>query len=219
MGHEVEKLVAEGYDRVADAYEALEGDREWPRMRWLRDLLRRLPPCARVLDLGCGAGVPATRAIVGHGHAALGVDVSRDQIERARKNVPEADFVVASALDLELPPGSLDAIVAFYVIEHMPRETHRDLLASMYGWLRENGWLLLTFETGDEPGIVGNWLGAPMYFSHFDAETNEKIVREAGFNVVRAAEESQSEGGQTVPYLWVLARKPEEGRGRGTHLP
>jgi len=37
----------------------------------------------------------------------------------------------------------------------------------MYGWIREGGWLLLAVEAGDEPGVVSEWLGQPMFFSHF----------------------------------------------------
>ena len=212
MRGKVEELVAKGYDLVADAYAALEGKSEWPRMRWLENLLDRLPPESRVLDLGCGSGVPATRRIVDRGHSVLGVDVSREQLARAGKNVPEAEFVLSSALEFDLPPQSLDAVVAFYVIEHMPRQAHETLLASIHRWLREGGWLLLTFETEDRPDTVGEWLGGPMFFSHFDAATNEKLVRKAGFEVVRAEEESQVEGRRPVPYLWVLARKPSRGR-------
>jgi cyclopropane fatty-acyl-phospholipid synthase-like methyltransferase len=90
MHRETEELVARGYDAVADAYAELEGETEWPRLRRLRDLLGRLQPGARVLDLGCGSGVPAMRAIVEAGHAAVGVDVSREQVEQARRNVPAA---------------------------------------------------------------------------------------------------------------------------------
>lgn len=85
---------------------------------------------------------------------------------------------------------------------------HAALLMSIHRWLREGGWLLITFETGDQPGTVGEWLGAPMFFSHFDAATNERLIRDAGFEIVRAEEEEQLEGGRPVPYLWVLARKP-----------
>jgi SAM-dependent methyltransferase len=207
MSREIERLVAVGYDEVADAYAALERDREWPRQRWLADLLRRLPANARVLDLGCGAGIPATRSIIDAGHAVTAVDISPEQIRRARQNVPEAEVILAGALDLQLEPGSLDAAVAFYVIDHIPREEHGRLLASLHRWLRVGGWLLVTFEVDDEPGTVGDWLGSPMFFSHFDAATSLELTRDAGFEVVRAAEETQKEGDRLVPYVWVLARK------------
>jgi cyclopropane fatty-acyl-phospholipid synthase-like methyltransferase len=204
----MDELVARGYDRVADAYARLEGEVQWPRMRRLEDLLQRLAPRSRVLDLGCGSGVPALRAIVDRGHDALGVDVSREQLARARRSVPEAELTQASALELELEPSSLDAVVAFYVIDHLPRDTHESLLASIHGWLRPGGCLLITFEVDDEPGVVGEWLGEPMFFSHFDAPTNRRLVEDAGFELVRAEEETQLEGRREVPYLWVLARKP-----------
>ena len=199
--------MARGYDLVADAYAELECAADWPRMRWLEDLLQRVPPHSRVLDLGCGSGLPATRAIVERGHAVIAVDVSREQLRRARRNVPQAEFVLASALDLDLAPGSLDAVVSFYVIEHMPRELHATLFGSIHGWLRDEGRLLLTFEVGNRPSRVDEWLGVPMFFSHHDSATNLRLVREAGFDVVRTAEETQIEGGSPVPYLWVLAQK------------
>lgn len=208
MHREIEKLVAEGYDRVADAYATLEGDVEWPRAAWLRDLLRRLPSPARVLDLGCGSGLPATRAIVDQGHSAVGVDVSPEQLRRARRKVPEAEFILASALDLDLPAASFDAVVSFYAIDHVPREEHGELLASIHGWLRDDGWLLLTFEANEQPGVVGEWLGTPMYFSHYDPATSQELVRAAGFEIVSAEQETQLEGEHEVAYLWLLARKP-----------
>jgi len=161
-----------------------------------------------VLDLGCGAGLPAMRMIVDSGHAAVGVDVSREQINRARKNVPEADLILASAPDLDLPPASFDAVVSFYTIDHIPREDHLPLLRSMYGWIREGGWLLLAVEAGDEPGVVSEWLGQPMFFSHFDAALTRKLIGDAGFEIVRTQQETQTEGSRPVPYQWLLARKP-----------
>jgi cyclopropane fatty-acyl-phospholipid synthase-like methyltransferase len=204
---EIEQLVAQGYDRVADAYARLEGEREWPRIARLQDLLRRLPAHSRVLDLGCGSGIPALREIVARGHKAMGVDVSGEQIRRARQNVPEAEIVHASALDVELPAGMFDAVVSFYVIDHVPRERHGDLLASVHGWLRPGGWVLLTFEANEQPGVIGEWLGTPMYFSHYDPETSQELVRASGFEIISAEQETQVEGGREVPYLWVLAQK------------
>ena len=84
------KIVESGYDAVAGRYAQLEPEEhEWPRMRWLRELLARVEPGERVLDVGCGNGIPATREIA-LAHQAVGVDISAAQIERARENVPDA---------------------------------------------------------------------------------------------------------------------------------
>jgi SAM-dependent methyltransferase len=145
------------------------------------------------------------REIVEAGHAAVGVDVSRAQIERARRNA--ADVIHASALDVDFEPESFDAVVAFYVVDHLPRETHPELLAKIHRWLRPGGWLLITFDTAEHPGAVGEWLGVPMFFSQHDPKTSERLVADAGFEVVSSEREAQLEGAREVTYLWVLAQK------------
>jgi cyclopropane fatty-acyl-phospholipid synthase-like methyltransferase len=201
-------LVGRGYDAVADRYAALErAGREWPRLAWLEKLLDGVPDGARVLDLGCGNGVPATRAMAER-FATTGVDVSRAQVERARRNVPDAEFIHADLGDVGFPDGRFAAIAAFYVIDHVPREHHAEILARLHRWLAPGGRLLFTIEPYDEPGTVGDWLGEPMFFSQYDADTTLGLVRAAGFEVLETAVASQFEGNHDVAYLWVLARRP-----------
>jgi hypothetical protein len=56
-------------------------------------------------------------------------------------------------------------------------------------------------EAGDEPSATGEWLGAPMYFSHFDEDTMIGLVQAAGFAILETAVEEQREGDHSVPYL------------------
>lgn len=201
-------LIAHGYDNVADAYAELEGSVEWPRMRWLRRVLAELSPGSRVLDLGCGSGVPATLAIAQE-HDVVGVDVSSRQIGLARHNVPGAEFIQSDIQSLDFPPDSFDAVVAFYVLDHVPRELHAEVLASIQRWLKPEGLLLLTVETDDNPGELRRWLGVDMYFSSFDADGSRRLVEQAGLQVLADAIETQIEGTKEVPFLWVLARCPD----------
>jgi cyclopropane fatty-acyl-phospholipid synthase-like methyltransferase len=159
-----------------------------------------------VLDLGCGSGLPATKEIAVR-HEAVGVDISERQIELARTHVPEAQFALADALSLELPPASFDAVVAFYVLDHIPRERYGDFFRNICEWLRPEGWFLFTAETEDHPGEVSEWLGESMFFNSLDPEDIRRLVTEAGFEAVRSEIESQIEGEKKVPYLWVLTRK------------
>ena len=197
-------IVARGYDAVADRYARLE-EVEWPRLRWLRDLLARLPDGARVLDLGCGNGLPAGPEIA-RCHVLTGVDLSRRQIELARGNVPGATFFRGDMAQVTFPPGTFDAVVCFYALGHVPRDRHGEVLARVRGWLRPGGWLLLSEEDADQPSRVGDWLGAEMYLSTHDAATMLRVVETAGFEIERWAVEEQLEQGRAVPFLWVLAR-------------
>lgn len=204
-GVDVSRIVAEGYDAAADRYARLE-EAEWPRVRWLRRLLDRLPHGSAVLDLGCGNALPAGPEVLARGHALVGVDVSARQLELACRNVPEAVFVQADMAQLELPPGAFDAVLCLYALGHVPRDRHLALLRRIRGWLGPGGWLLLSEEDSDEEGALVRWLGAEMYFSTHDAATLRALVAEAGFELVATAVEEQVEQGRAVPYCWVLAQ-------------
>jgi SAM-dependent methyltransferase len=200
-------LVAAGYDDVADQYAALERPgKEWPRLRLLRGLLARLQPSSTVLDLGCGNGIPALREIVCL-HEGIGVDLSATQVALARMNVPRAKLIHGDALGLDFAPGSFDGVVAFYLLDHIPREEHARLLEKAWQWLAPGGLLLFSVEPEDEPANVTEWLGKPMFFSHFDAETTLGLVRDGGFEVLDSHREVQVEGEKDVEFLWVLAKR------------
>jgi len=58
-----------------------------------------------------------------------------------------------------------------------------------------------------EAGYEDDWLGAPMYWSHFDSETNRWLVEQSGLQLLSAQEETAEEHGQPATFLWVVARK------------
>ena len=200
------RVVEQGYDRVAHEYARLEGESEWPRMRWVRKLLKVLEPGSSVLDLGCGSGDPADVEISKE-HKVTGVDISQTQINLARQNVPTGHFLHGDAGSVEFPPTSFDAVISFYTLEHIPREEHRTILRRIHNWLRDGGLLLISIEAGDFDDVMGEWLGVPMFISCFDHETMKRMVTEAGFELLETAIETQVEQGNEVPYLWSFGRK------------
>lgn len=203
------RTVAAGYDTVADRYAGLEeAASEWPRTRRVAELARRLPAGAMVLELGCGNGVPVARDLVRAGFAVTGLDVSEEQIRRARHAVAHASFVVADMLSADLPEAAFDAVVCLYAIDHVPREHHADVFRRVFTWLREGGLALFAVEDADQPGIVADWLGAPMFFSGYPADEERRLAEVVGLEVLEADVERQTEQGRDVPYLWLLARRP-----------
>ena len=209
MDDERSRIVAAGYDSVADEYERLEQDgAEWPRLRRLRTLLAQIPEGGAVLDLGCGNGVPALREIAQR-HRATGIDISAVQAARARLNVPGAIVLHGDMADVGLEKASFDAVVAFYAVEHVPRERHAELFGRVHAWLKPGGLFLFTVEA--RPGFegVGTWLGEPMFFSQLDEEEMLELLHEVGLIVVSREREQQLEGGSAIEYLWVLARRDD----------
>ena len=61
-----------------------------------------------------------------------------------------------------------------------------------------------------DDGYEDDWLGVPMYWSHFDRDTNIRLVVEAGLDLMESNEEIEDEDGVPVTFLWVVAQKPME---------
>jgi cyclopropane fatty-acyl-phospholipid synthase-like methyltransferase len=175
-----------------------------PRREWEDDVVSRLDHGARVLDLGCGGGSPETKRLA-QLFAVTGVDVSPQQVERARAAIPEAEFICADFTDLELPAASFDAVVSFVAFNHVPRELLAPLLGNIRTWLVPQGWLLTAFGASDNAGWTGEWLGAQTYFSGYPPEINSRLVREAGFTIERDEVVVYESPDDTERFQWVLA--------------
>jgi predicted TPR repeat methyltransferase len=201
------QLVGAGYDAMAGTWEAWKAriTRD-PRAEWLDELMRRLPEGARVVELGCGGGTPET-AVLARRFRLTGVDLSHEQLRRARERVPEAEFVRADLTEIDFEPGSLDAVAAFYSLNHVPRELLGGLFARIRTWLADEGLLLAALSTGDTEGWIGEWLGTTMYFSSFPPETNSQLLREAGLELLRDEVVTIREPEGDAAFQWVLARR------------
>ena len=111
-GTDYRELVRSAYDRCAEAYAGQRRTTAGPELDWLTG---RLPAGSRVLDVGCGAGVPVAAQLAAD-FSVTGIDISPKMTALAGSNVPAARFVTADATEIEFPPGSFDAIVSFYAI-------------------------------------------------------------------------------------------------------
>jgi len=145
-------LVAGGADAAEPSFRvdrlerlaAIEGEHFWfgPRLALVERLLDRHGPApgALVLDLGCGTGSlldPLRR----RGYRPLGLDVRPEGLASVRARDPDAWLVQAEADHLPLRDGSVDAVVALDVLEHVD---DRAVLAEVSRVLRPGGLLVVS---------------------------------------------------------------------------
>jgi SAM-dependent methyltransferase len=199
------QLVADGYDTMADTWE------QWsshigndPRRDWLGKLVARLEPGSTVVELGCGNGTAETRALAER-FDVTGVDLSEEQLRRARERVPCMKFVQADVTSVEFTESSLDAVCAFYVFNHVPRELLAGVFDRIHRWLRPGGLFLASLGASDVEGWHGDWLGVPMYFSSFTPERNRELL--ASFDMLEDEVVTISEADGEATFQWVLARR------------
>jgi ubiquinone/menaquinone biosynthesis C-methylase UbiE len=196
-------LVEQGYDRIARDYLATKPGEAAQVLSTLILLTTYLPDGAKVLDLGCGAGVPATQ-FLSRRFDATGVDVSAQQLELARTFAPNATLIKSDMTALSFPEATFDLVVAFYSIIHVPREEQPALVVNIYEWLKPGGRFLATWPLVEWEGEEKDWQGwgGTMWWSHFGGVDNLSMLREAGF-IIESVEEHVGE----EDWLWVVAGK------------
>jgi 2-polyprenyl-3-methyl-5-hydroxy-6-metoxy-1,4-benzoquinol methylase len=180
------QLVRAGYDAISHAYRSDRGDSNPASpestatyLSWVEELRDHLQPGSRVLDLGCGAGVPATSALVAAGFEVTGIDISAVQIERARGLVPDAAFVCTDMVEWDCLPNSFDAIVSFYALIHVPLQDQQALIPRLASWVTTSGYLMAIVGAQRWTGVE-DYMGAPMFWDHADTDTYLAWLAQAG---------------------------------------
>ncbi len=179
------RLVSEGYNTCAAAYERARRETVHPEIKWLKS---QLPNRAHVLDIGCGSGLPVARELAKR-FIVTGVDISAEQIRRARENARHAEFIHSDIMALDFPAASFDAVVALYAIFHIPRGEHERLFRSICRWLKPGGLLLATLtREAEEAYTEDNFFGAEMYWSNYGMAEYRAMLAEAGFEIINSGE-------------------------------
>ncbi|MCQ4210380.1 class I SAM-dependent DNA methyltransferase [Streptomyces longispororuber] len=187
-----------GADRVdrsgqAAAFDAIGGryDEAFPhkdgQLAAVERMLARLEPGSRVLDVGCGTGVPTARQLVDAGHSVVGVDLSAGMLELARKQVPEAEFRQADLMDLTAQGpdgvGEFDAVTCFFTLLMLQRDEIPGALRLLRSLLRPDGWLTLSMVEADLDDAEIPFLGHTIRVSGFLRDELHQVVRDTGFEI------------------------------------
>jgi hypothetical protein len=81
------------------------------------------------------------------------------------------------------------------------------IFTRIHRWLKKDGFVLISMESGEYDDEMGEWLGVPMFISSFGQEVTIHLMRQAGFEILKTAVESQREGEVDIPFLWMFAQK------------
>jgi len=192
-------LVKKGYDKIAEEYQI---DRQaFDHSEELVEFAGFLPKNGKVLDVGCGTGVPVAKFLVEAGFEVVGIDFSEKMLKLARKNVPQATFVRKNMTKMDFGDNSFDGLTAFYSIIHVPREKHSLLFKSFNRILRPDGIMLVCMGPDDWESTEG-YYGIRMFWSQYNPEKSLQLVNDAGFEVTS---DKILERGKERHY-WILAR-------------
>jgi len=197
------------YEAHARAFDRDRG-RSLMERSYLSDMIARLLPGARVLDLGCGAGDPIARFFIAHGFDLTGVDAAPAMIAICRERFPDTAWIEADMRGLVLPLR-FNAIVAWDSFFHLTRDEQRAMFPVFKKHVAPGG--LLLFTSGPRDGeAVGDLYGNPLFHASLGPEEYRTLLATFGFRVLRHQAEDPDCGLHTV---W-LAQAEASGGSDGT---
>lgn len=142
----------------------------------------------RVLDLCCGSG-QATAILVAQSQAVTGLDASPRSLERARHNVPQAEYVEALAEAMPFPEACFDLVHTSMALHEMTPTQRQQILQDVYRVLKPGGqFALIDFHPPTNPLL---WPGLSLFLALFETETAwqllnadlSKLLEETGFQL------------------------------------
>lgn len=148
--------VKAAYRRYAGFYNALFGPVLQPGRKAVIEAMG-CKPGHRVLEVGVGTGLALD--LYPEGVKVVGIDVSREMLERARERVAKRRFTHVEALlemDAEatsFPDASFDRIVAMYVLPVVPNPGR--LLAELHRVCKPSGEIFLVNHVRSDNPVIG----------------------------------------------------------------
>jgi SAM-dependent methyltransferase len=129
----------------------------------------------RVLDAACGEGY-GTALLAAVAGSVVGVDIDPAAVERARdyyRGVARARFVEGSVASLPLADASVDLVVSFETVEHLPATEQPRMIGEFARVLAPGGLLLLSSPNRVEYSDARNYRN-PFHLHELD---RDELVR------------------------------------------
>jgi SAM-dependent methyltransferase len=190
--------IGKRYDEsfVERAAQVAEGD-------WLAGRLTRP---ARVLDLGCGSGLPTAKQLVDAGFDVVGVDESPAMLELAEQQAPGGRYLRRDMRDVA-DLGEFDAVAAFFALIMLPRRDILPLLTQLRGQLRGPKLLQVAMVLGDFDELPISFMGVPATATAYPPDELARLVERAGFAILEVNEvKAEAERNRLEVQIFLRAR-------------
>lgn len=198
------------FDALADRYDDLYLFKSGQIIatQWLID---RLPPGARVLDLGCGTGVPTAQMLAEAGMAVTGIDVSTAMLARARRHLPGGTFLRMDTRYLDSSLGVFDAAAVFFSLSMLPRADIPGALRRLRAVLQPGADLAIGMVEGDLDHTPQQLLDQQIRLTAYPQADLIATARAAGLHVTEVDVEDYEPASSDAPaerHLYLYCRTP-----------
>lgn len=208
--------VKKDYDIIADQY-AAEFGRKYEDMEVVSEFMSMLKPGDSILDLGGGTG-KYTDLLIKNGFKSKCYDFSKEMMRKSKEFYGDIPYILDDMLNIKnhYNEESLDGIIAFYSLFHIPREDIMNLFSDMKDVLKVNGLLCFCVQLGDGEGYIDEpYLNEEgkgvLYFNGFTEEFINELLDKNNFEMLyesRKQEVGDNElGNDSNTKIFMIAKK------------
>ena len=193
---------AEAFDAIGDRYDEAFPHKEGQvaSAEWL---IGSLSAGARVLDLGCGTGIPTARQLAQGGLDVVGVDLSDRMVTLARRQVPTGTFHRADIADLRPDGprdlGRFDAVAAFFSLLMLERAEIPLAVRTIHHLLVPGGLFALSMVEADVDDFSIPFIGSTIRVSGYLRDELREVVEAEGFEIAEESSYSYAPASVDVP--------------------
>ena len=184
------------YDLIADWY-ALERI-DQTGVPEATALASSIPRGSLVLDIGCGNGIPITRALLSEGHRVIGLDSSSAMLAKFKRNCSETFAVRGNVESCPFADDVFDAAVAWGVMFHLNPENAILAIANISRTLKHGAPFLFT--SGDKDGFhakEGRMNGVTFQYFSYSPQSYRRILGDHSFTLL----DVHADSGNNTYYL------------------
>jgi SAM-dependent methyltransferase len=185
------------YDLIADWY-ATESRGRAVGVAEALAVAAMLPANSRILDVGCGNGVPITEALMKAGRRVVGLDSSAGMLAHFRTNLPGAPVVRGDVRRRPFANGAFDAAISWGCMFHLSPVDQAAAFANVSRVLKPGAPFLFTateIESADNNGITGMMNGVT--FRYYAVASYRRLIIEHDLVLV----DVQDDPGVSTYYL------------------
>jgi len=161
-------------------------------------LASSIPRGSLVLDIGCGNGIPITRALLSEGHRVIGLDSSSAMLAQFKRNCSETFAIRGIVESCPFADGVFDAAVAWGVMFHLNPENAIRAIANISRTLKDGAPFLFT--SGDEDGFhakEGRMNGVTFRYFSYSPQSYRRILGDHSFTLLNV----HADSGNNTYYL------------------
>lgn len=179
-------MMKANYDLISQQWIEIRKELPTPDKVLFNEFIHCLPLNSRILDLGCGTGIPIDQLMLKHGYQVLGVDCSENLLESARSLLPEAQFIQAELETYDID-SAYQGIILWDCLFHIPREHHEPILSKIYRALETGGAAIISSGGSDQniPAFTGTMFDVEFYYDAYPVDDLVNLCKKIGFSILK----------------------------------